>query len=119
MNVFLLLLRFDAARKNAEKHGENELLHFLYLLRSSARTGENVDSRAWCKNEINAINPLLLSLPLTSAHSLGAANAHPLVAPHSIRYSAEFLHLLRPAGTVALQDRVGFACPNFSGAHIP
>ena len=113
MNEFLLLLRFDAARENAEKHGENELLHFLYLLRSSARTGENVDSRAWCKNEINAINPLLPSPPLASAHPLGAANAHPLVAPHLIRYSAEFLHLLRPAGTAGELGRRSFGCPDF------
>jgi hypothetical protein len=55
MSDFLLLLRFDATQQNAGKLGENELLHFLHLLRSSAITGKNTDSRAWCKKEINAI----------------------------------------------------------------
>ena len=78
MNDFLSLLRFEATRKNAEKQGENQLLHFLHLLRSSAITGENADSRAWRKNGINAINPSSLSsfsFPLASASELGAAKA--------------------------------------------
>lgn len=63
MNDLLPLLRFGRAAENAEKQGRNELLHFLYFLRSGAMTGVNRDSRAGSKNGINAKNTLsLLSL---------------------------------------------------------